>query len=393
MASRGSHGTIYTARQLVADLGTPAPTIYWTDFLASVSVAYGAAAIYLAPVARTAESLQVNLTTAWSLRLTCLLISSVALYRTALFMHEIVHLRRGQMVPFKVAWNIIAGIPMLMPSYFYECHIAHHNTHHYGTADDGEYLPLGGDHPRAILWFLGQAFLLPLFVAFRFAVLAPLSFLHPRLRVWVLEHASSFVINFRYRRPIPSNAPRAAWLAMDVACWLRITVLLVCFAIGIVGWPRLAALYVLAFMTLGMNHLRTLVAHRYLSDGDRMSHAEQLEDSINVTGSPIVTEMLFPVGLRYHALHHLFPALPYHNLPTAHRRLMAHLPPDSAYHNCNFPNFWAALGALIRSACSAAAAKPTKAQRWFAQNKSNEAAPPQHEPNREKSLGESERVA
>ncbi len=388
-----AHDTIPMARQLVADLGRPVPAIYWADFLASISVAYGAAAVYLTPADQTAERLHANLIAAWSIRLACLLISSVALYRTALFMHEIVHLRRGQMVPFKVAWNILAGIPMLMPSYFYECHIAHHNTHHYGTVEDGEYLPLGGDHPRAILWFLGQAFLLPLFVTFRFAVLAPISFLHPRLRVWVLEHASSFVINFRYKRPVPPNAPLAAWIAMDVACWLRITALLVCFAAGIVGWPRLTALYVLAFMTLGMNHLRTLVAHRYVSDGDRMSHAEQLEDSINVTGSPIVTEMLFPVGLRYHALHHLFPALPYHNLPTAHRRLMAHLPADSVYRDCNFASFWAAFGALIRAARDAASGTPTKAQRWFAHTERDGPASPRREAHREKASSRSERVA
>jgi hypothetical protein len=38
----------------------------------------------------------------------------------------------------------------------------------------------------------------------------------------------------------------------------------------------------------------------------------------------------FPLGLRYHALHHLFPSLPYHALGTAHRRLIVALPPDSA---------------------------------------------------------------
>jgi fatty acid desaturase len=42
------------------------------------------------------------------------------------------------------------------------------------------------------------------------------------------------------------------------------------------------------------------------------------------------------VGLRYHALHHLLPSLPYHSLGTAHRRLAAHLGAGSTYEGANF---------------------------------------------------------
>jgi fatty acid desaturase len=38
------------------------------------------------------------------------------------------------------------------------------------------------------------------------------------------------------------------------------------------------------------------------------------------------------VGLRYHALHHLLPGVPYHNLAEAHRRLCKELEVDSLYH-------------------------------------------------------------
>ena len=44
---------------------------------------------------------------------------------------------------FTIGWNLLCGIPMLMPSFFYENHIDHHNSHRYGTKRDGEYLPLG----------------------------------------------------------------------------------------------------------------------------------------------------------------------------------------------------------------------------------------------------------
>ena len=63
-----------------------------------------------------------------------------------------------------------------------------------------------------------------------------------------------------------------------------------------------------------------------------MSFEEQLLDSVNYPERPWITELWGPVGTRYHALHHLFPRLPYHNLGEAHRRLTEGLPADSPYH-------------------------------------------------------------
>jgi fatty acid desaturase len=98
---------------------------------------------------------------------------------------------------------------------------------------------------------------------------------------------------------------------------------------------------------LVVNYNRTVVAHHYRSRGDVMTYHEQLADSVNITGSRFLTELFFPLGLRYHALHHMFPAIPYHNLGKAHRRLMAELPADALYRQTVYPNYWAALAALI----------------------------------------------
>ena len=46
----------------------------------------------------------------------------------------------------------------------------------------------------------------------------------------------------------------------------------------------------------------------------------------------VFTSLIAPVGLRYHALHHHLPSLPYHSLGAVHRALVAELPPDSPYH-------------------------------------------------------------
>lgn len=62
-----------------------------------------------------------------------------------------------------------------------------------------------------------------------------------------------------------------------------------------------------------------------------MSFEEQILDSHNYPCPPWFTELWGPVGMRFRALHHLFPSLPYHAMPEAHRRLMARLPADSPY--------------------------------------------------------------
>lgn len=60
---------------------------------------------------------------------------------------------------------------------------------------------------------------------------------------------------------------------------------------------------------------------------------------MNISGHPVVTELLFPIGLRYHPLHRLFPTLPYYYIGKAHRRLMAALPADSRYRQTVYPSF------------------------------------------------------
>ena len=64
------------------------------------------------------------------------------------------------------------------------------------------------------------------------------------------------------------------------------------------------------------------------------------------------TELWAPVGLRYHALHHYFPGVPYHNLPRAHHRMVDALPADSVYRAVTSPGLLASLKSLLRGAAA-----------------------------------------
>jgi fatty acid desaturase len=309
------------ARTFVKDLFEHRAWIYWMDFLLSLSLAYGAVALYL-----TSQMFSAPYFIGFT-------VAAFALYRCGVFIHEIAHMPAKRMGLFRVTWNILFGIPTLTPAFAYKCHMDHHNPRHFGTVNDGEYLPLGVGPVGRIFIYLLQIPVLPALAIIRFLVVTPLSFLHPRLRRLVLERASSLVINPKYRRALPSDERRGSWIAIELAIFMELAVFLALLISGQLEWRVFVELYVLGMAASGLNWVRTLAAHGYRNTGATLTFAEQIEDSNTIPGHPLLTELLFPVGLRYHSLHHLFPALPYHSLGIAHRRLMAQLPVDSPYRS------------------------------------------------------------
>lgn len=331
------------SRAIVRDLMKPNPLIYWVDFLITVSIGYTAAGFYF---------LLADWGQAWSpQQIICFVVAAFAFHRVANFMHELSHFRRTKsMKSFYYGWNILAGVPMMIPSYFFEAHLAHHTVEHYGTGSDCEYVPVGKGPLGKIARFFGQLFLQPLYVLTRFILVAPLEFVHPGIRRWTLNRFSKFVFVWRCNHDLPHDAPVRFYLLMDVLIWMRATAIVVTPLIGLNPWYRPLQLYALAVFTLFLHYFRSLGAHHYVSDGRAVNFRDQLLDSINIKGWGILTELLFPVGLRYHALHHLFPQMPYHNLGKAHRRLMEQLPEGALYRELEYPSFYSVLKSLWKNA-------------------------------------------
>ena len=128
---------------------------------------------------------------------------------------------------------------------------------------------------------------------------------------------------------------------------LAITVAL---AAGLIHAELLMRLYLIAVAGLFLNSLRTLAAHRYRSTGDALTRPQQLLDSLNYPRRSWLTPLWAPVGLRFHAMHHLFPSIPYHNLAAAHNRVTGMLPPGSPYHRATGYGLVASLAELWRNA-------------------------------------------
>ena len=305
------------------------PLRYWIDFLVSLTVAYLAAAVFLsAPLG------------SW-IQLAVFPVAIFWLYRLGSLIHEVCHLAQHEMPFFKAAWNACAGVVTLTPSpFFTRHHRDHHSQRFYGTPEDPEYVAnvMEGGNPASLAGYTLHVLVFPALVFLRF-LLAPLSFLHPRLREWTLRRASALTFNRRYDRRLTA-ADRRAILAVEIPCFLRALLIPTLVVAGLTPWTRIPLLYALAVGTVLLNQGRQLADHHFAGDGTPVDLEGHIVDSCNFPAHDPLTLLFFPISIRFHALHHLFPSLPYHNLAAAHAHLAATLPADSPYHALERPNWW-----------------------------------------------------
>jgi fatty acid desaturase len=323
------------ARDLTRGLGEAKASIYWPDMLVSAGIGYAGIA-----VAILSGSLAVQVAAG--------LVAALALYRALMFIHELTHIHRDALPGFRTGWNLLVGIPLLMPSFMYEgVHVIHHKRTQYGTVEDPEYLPLALMKPWSLPLFVIVALLAPIALIIRAAVLVPLGAVIPPVRTFVWERFSALSINpdFRRRPPEGDFAARVRWQEVGVFVWSWLLI----GSTQVIGWQPLAIALAILSLTALLNQLRTLVAHLWENEGEPMTVTAQFLDSVNVPPPGLAAEIWAPVGLRYHALHHLMPSMPYHDLPEAHRRLARELGTGSTYEGANHPGMLVLVARIAKS--------------------------------------------
>jgi fatty acid desaturase len=303
----------------------------------TIATAYAAFAVYLS--GRSA-----------ALQATAVVVGALAAYRAVVFTHEIAHRPGGSFTMFAVVWNVLCGIPFWMPSFLYGDHKSHHGGPAYGTRADPEYLRLTPRPRVRMLLFLSLGLVYPILGPLRFLLLTPPALLARPLDRLVWTHASSlYNMNETYRRPHDEQARAVSRWLQEIAAsaWAWAVVCLV--VTDRISWTVLGKAYGVFVLWMVVNQVRTLAAHRYVNHtGAPISHLDQVRDTNTFGRGRWLPHLWAPLGMRYHALHHLLPAIPYHAMGAAHRRLMERLPAGSPYRATVRRSLWDAVASIWR---------------------------------------------
>src|SRR4051812_21627782 len=106
------------ARAIVRDLFVPDARIYWVDFLATILLGYLASMLTRLWFGLAIEPVWLRL----ALATATFAVQCACFYRAVMFVHELVHLPEKQFMAFRVVWNLLCGVPFLLPSFTFYSH-------------------------------------------------------------------------------------------------------------------------------------------------------------------------------------------------------------------------------------------------------------------------------
>src|SRR5262245_35146130 len=217
-SSEGFYFSLSEARAMVRDLFVPDERIYWMDFLTTIVAGY----VCFGLTRWLAEGSWRPAGSAIGHRLAlaglAFAVQCACFYRAVMFVHEIVHLPEKKFGTFRMVWNLLCGIPFLVPSFTYYTHLDHHRRRSFGTGDDGEYLPLANMSPWWIVAYISQCLWVPPLAVIRFGLVTPWTWICPPLGRFIYRRASSLVMDPAYIRPLPTAAALRLIRLQELAC-------------------------------------------------------------------------------------------------------------------------------------------------------------------------------
>lgn len=263
-----------------------------------------------------------------------------------MFVHEEFHFNK-HIKGFKWGYNLLFGFLHKLPTYSYTPHKHHHATETYGTIKDPEYDLVVNRPAFTLLIPLVTMAFMSMFAFIRYGIIpAFLPFIGEKGRNWVYQNISTLVMNLKYHRPLPAKKERREWYIQDAICFIYNGTFIGLMAVGILPWDLLIVWFLTIYGVYVLNFYRVLTSHTYLTNFQKTSKKQQVLDS-GTLPSVLFSGFLFPVGQRYHALHHMYPNVPYHNLKKVHNWLMTALPENHPYRNTISPNYPSAIKRLV----------------------------------------------
>lgn len=331
--------SLSAARHSLADLFQPDPKRFWAELLGNAAIGWGSIALAITNVGGLAGSS------------VAVLVAVFSLHRATTFLHELSHLNDRALPHVRLGWNVLWGLPFLLPSWLYErMHLDHHRRRIYGTTHDPEYLPLASMRPLVIVGLGSMGIFLPVVLLLRFMVLTPLAWLIAPVRRLVDARFSTLATNPKWVMPAPDAVLHRRMRRDEVIAFVMT------WSLAIAAWGQLISVRTLAVPLLVMfgavicNQFRAMAAHRFERDGTEGNEMTMFADCLNVETENPLERLLLPMGVGLHALHHFAPAIPFHNLRRAHRRLRAGLTANPTYGSAQSDGLMRTLGRLLRTA-------------------------------------------
>lgn len=328
-------GKIY--KQIPPAMFKPNPWIYYSDF--TLFVLLGNGCLFFAALQQPFSALQIALA--------CVAIISI--YRASFFVHELMHIGK-KVRGFNLYYNVMHGFVHKLPSYAFVSHLQHHKLEHYGQIHDSEYDRFGG---KSKLFFtigmpLFTAMLLPIIAVLRWVVVPLfLPFIGRKGRQFIYQKATILGFHTRGSLPAPTAKERRNWYIQDAWCAFYGVGMLALIYFQLWPWELLPLWYAVFGIANAMNMYRGTIVHRYFGDFSTMNRKQMVLDCITLPTNKF-NVWLFPLGMGYHALHHMFPQVPYHHLDALHAQLMNDLPDNHPYRATLIKNYREGLEVLSR---------------------------------------------